>query len=112
MHGTAGDTNTIRIGFPYNGGAGQNRTFIAGIHRAALTGPAVPVFVDANGQLGTVTAPVVTGGGTLAPSVHPRDFEALVALVRAQQATIAEQAAALDAMRQRLDAMDRRARGR
>jgi hypothetical protein len=62
--GTAADTNTIRIGRPYDTGtgAGQNQTFIAGIRDTQLTGSAVQVFIDANGQLGTLTPPV--GGGT------------------------------------------------
>jgi hypothetical protein len=59
--GTAADANTMRLGLPFSGGAGQSRTFIAGIHGTQLTGPAVQVFVDANGQLGTLTPPVATG---------------------------------------------------
>jgi hypothetical protein len=31
VYGNAADTNTIRIGLPYGGGLGQNKTFIAGI---------------------------------------------------------------------------------
>ena len=61
VRGTAADTNTIRIGLPYNGSAGQNKTFIAGIYGTQLTGPAVQVFIDANGQLGTLTAGVQSG---------------------------------------------------
>ncbi len=61
--GTAADTNTIRIGLPYSGGVGQNQTFIAGIHGTQLTGPAMQVFIDANGQLGTLTPPIATGQG-------------------------------------------------
>lgn len=59
--GTAAEANTMRLGLPFTGSSGQTRTFIAGIHGAQLTGPAVPVFVDADGQLGTLTPPVVTG---------------------------------------------------
>ncbi len=86
VRGTAADTNTIRIGFPYisSAGQGQNHTFIAGIHGTQLTGPAVQVFVDANGQLGTITAPIASGTGTT-----PTPF-ALQQQVQAQQATIAD----------------------
>jgi hypothetical protein len=61
--GSASDSHTIRLGAPYNAAlaSGQNQTFIAGIHGTPLTGPAVPVYVDANGQLGTITPPIVTG---------------------------------------------------
>jgi hypothetical protein len=63
VRGAADDAHTIRIGLPYDptAGQGQNRTFVAGVHGTALTGPAVPVFVDANGQLGTLTPAVVSG---------------------------------------------------
>jgi hypothetical protein len=83
--GTAADTNTIRIGLPYDNGTGvgQNLTFIAGIHGTQLTGPAVQVFVDANGQLGTVTA-AASGTGTIPASL------ALQQQVQAQQAMIAD----------------------
>ena len=69
---------------PYisSAGQGQNRTFIAGIHGTQLTGPAVQVFVDANGQLGTITAPIASGTGTT-----PTPF-ALQQQVQDQQATI------------------------
>jgi hypothetical protein len=50
--GAAADTNTIRIGVPYDGAAGQNKTFIAGIRGIPVTN-AMPVVIDANGQLGT-----------------------------------------------------------
>jgi hypothetical protein len=69
--GTAADTHTMRLGLPYDstGGAGQNRTFIAGIAGTVLTTPAVQVFVDAFGQLGTlVPAPF---GGTISGDVTP-----------------------------------------
>jgi hypothetical protein len=85
--GTSGDTNTIRIGLPYAGGsgAGQNRTYIAGIHGTQLTGPAVQVFVDVNGQLGTLTAPIVTGsiGGPVGSAAsRSSDDAALIAELR------------------------------
>jgi hypothetical protein len=64
VNGETADANTIRIGLPYDSlgaGTGQNRTFIAGIRGTQLTGSAVQVFIDANGQLGTSTPPVITG---------------------------------------------------
>jgi hypothetical protein len=91
--GTAADTNTLRIGLPYSGGEGQNRTFIAGVHGTQLTGPAVQVFIDANGQLGTLTAPVVSGGVT-----QPLAMERQI---QAQQSTIAD----LQARLARLEAL-------
>jgi hypothetical protein len=50
-----------------------------------LTGPAVQVFVDANGQLGTLTPPVVTGtiGAPLGASARPTaDHDAVIAELR------------------------------
>jgi len=49
--GVAGEGETIRIG------SGQSRTFIAGI-RGVTTGVAnaVPVYIDSNGQLGTIVS--------------------------------------------------------
>ena len=81
----ATDANTIRIGLPYaslGAGSGQHQTFIAGIHGSQLTGPAVQVFIDANGQLGTLTAPIASGTGSVAPLGS-------LAQLREQQVTIA-----------------------
>ncbi|APV50523.1 hypothetical protein BWI17_12980 [Betaproteobacteria bacterium GR16-43] len=52
-HGVPSDTNMIRIGDPSD----QSRTFIAGI-RGTTTGAAnaIPVVIDSNGQLGTVSS--------------------------------------------------------
>jgi hypothetical protein len=49
--GIAAEGNTIRIG------TGQTRTFIAGV-RGVTTGAAnaIPVFIDSNGQLGTISS--------------------------------------------------------
>jgi hypothetical protein len=47
-----GEANTIRIGDTDT----QTRAFIAGINGVTTAGQAVPVFVDANGQLGTVSS--------------------------------------------------------
>lgn len=53
--------NTVRIGTPFDAGtqAGQNRAFVAGI-RGTTTGSAnaVPVVIDSNGQLGTISSSV------------------------------------------------------
>jgi hypothetical protein len=65
VYGTAADTNTIRLGVPYTGSSGQNQTFIAGIYGTELTGVAHAVYVNANGQLGTVA--VGSGGGGFLP---------------------------------------------
>ncbi len=104
VNGTAADTNTIRIGLPYDAGTGvgQNQTFIAGIHGTQLAGPAVPVFVDANGQLGTLTPPVASGTGTTPAPL------ALDQQVQEQQATIAD----LRARLARLEAQMRSVVGR
>jgi hypothetical protein len=48
--GSVGESSTIRIGI------GINRTFIAGIHGVATGLPGLAVFVDANGQLGTISS--------------------------------------------------------
>ena len=73
--GTAADTNTIRIGLPYSGGVGQNRTFVAGIYGTQLAGGAQVGCIDANGQLGT--AAIGSGGGGFLPmsqlQQHVRD---------------------------------------
>ena len=47
--GLAADSNTIRIG-----NASHASTFIAGIFNVTTGGAAVPVLIDANGQLGTI----------------------------------------------------------
>ncbi len=94
--GTAADTNTIRIGLPFSGGVGQNRTFIAGIHGTQLTGIAQQVYVDANGQLGTITPGVAVGAGTTSSAA------ALEQQVRQQEATIVRLQAAIDDLRRSL----------
>ena len=48
--GTGADTGVIRIGFT------QTATFIAGIIGAETGAPGIPVLVDGNGQLGTVSS--------------------------------------------------------
>jgi hypothetical protein len=102
VSGTAADTNTIRIGLPYESGygTGQNRTFIAGIHGAQLAGPTYQVVVDANGQLGTLTPPVqLSGGATATPlSVLQQQVERQQATIAAQQANIAAQQTTIDGL--------------
>jgi hypothetical protein len=51
-HPGAEESNTIRIGWPGN----QSRTFIAGIYGSVTGLPAIPVGIDANGQLGTISS--------------------------------------------------------
>jgi hypothetical protein len=48
--GVDGESNTIRIG-----GSGQQSTYIAGIY-GVTTGSGVPVYINSNGQLGTLTS--------------------------------------------------------
>jgi hypothetical protein len=50
--GSAADTGTIRIGRADR----QTRAFIVGIYGTTTGGTGVPVVVDANGQLGTVSS--------------------------------------------------------
>ena len=91
--GTAADAHTMRLGLPYDSGsgAGQNQTFIAGIHGTQLTGSYLPVVVDANGQLGTLTPPVqLSGGATATP------LSVLQQQVQEQQTTIAALLARLE----------------
>lgn len=51
--GTIGDNNTIRLGTSGGGAGQQDKCFVAGIYTIITGGPAIPVLVDANGQLGT-----------------------------------------------------------
>jgi hypothetical protein len=78
VYGLSSDTNTIRIGLPFDGTNGQNQTFIAGIRGTTVSG-GLPVVIDPNGQLGTATA--VTIGDTLM---------VLTKMAQEQQATIAD----------------------
>jgi len=48
--GNAGEADTIRLGDP----AVQNATYIAGIFGSSTIAPGMPVYVDANGKLGTL----------------------------------------------------------
>jgi hypothetical protein len=62
--GTASDTNTIRIGLPYDGTNGQNQTFIAGIYGTPMAGVS-PVVINASGQLGTTPLLTFAANGDL-----------------------------------------------
>jgi hypothetical protein len=104
--GSAADANTMRLGLPFNvtSGAGQNRTFIAGVAGTVLTTPAVQVFIDANGQLGTLVPPPIVGsvdGGVTAGAASPRPSR-LEQEIAAQRALLAEQAALIADLRARL----------
>lgn len=98
--GEHSDTQTMRLGMPDDGnGAGQTRTFIAGIAGTALTSPAVPVYINANGQLGTVVPTAPPG------VVFP------VAPAGASQPPLQAQAATIAALERRLaDVLERLAR--
>ena len=48
--GVAGESDVIRIG------SDQTATFLAGVHGVTTGGVAIPVMIDANGQLGTVSS--------------------------------------------------------
>jgi endosialidase-like protein len=48
--GVAGESDVIRIG------SEQTKTFVAGVHAVTTGGVAVPVMIDASGQLGTVSS--------------------------------------------------------
>jgi hypothetical protein len=50
--GSSGESRAIRIGTQGT----QKRTFLAGVSGTTLSGPAQPVLVKANGQLGTASA--------------------------------------------------------
>ena len=109
VKGTAADTNTLRIGLPYSLGTGQNRTFIAGIYGTTLSNPATVVYIDANGQLGTMQPPLPPpsgGSGGSGANGGPTLAQAVQAKLDAQHARIATLEAALVEMRERLAAME------
>src|SRR3984893_414147 len=95
VYGLSSDTNTIRIGLPYDGTNGQNQTFIAGIYGTPITN-GLPVVINANGQLGIAALPVSFqgppgGSGTQPPAMVAQ----LQQQVRDQQTTIANQGATI-----------------
>ena len=105
--GVAAEANTIRIGTPYSAGAGQSRTFLAGIKDVTLTGTPKAVVIDAStGQLGASTSSVgsvtsvtkasgsaITIGGTSADPTIGLDPTA-VALTESQIADLTTHLAA------------------
>jgi hypothetical protein len=99
VYGTAADTNTIRIGLPYGDGIGQNKTFIAGIFGTPLTGAAYNVYIDANGQLGTVA---VGGGGGFLPMAQLQQQARMQQGLQDQQAAIVQLQRQNDELRARL----------
>jgi hypothetical protein len=116
--GSDADTHTMRLGLAYDpagpgGPRGQNQTFIAGIAGTVLTTPAVPVFVDANGQLGTlVPAPFVgTIDGVVTAGAAPRTDAALRRELDDQRALIAALQTRLTALETELRARPPRADG-
>jgi hypothetical protein len=77
--GKAGEAGTIRIG-----DADQTRAFLAGVSGASVSGPAQPVIVNAQGQLGTASAASKVAS------------EAAVDGLRAQNRRLAARVAALE----------------
>lgn len=61
VHGTVGESNTIRIGQQGGSGGQQNRCFVAGIVGVTLGAPVGPLEIDASGQIGVGSA---SGGFT------------------------------------------------
>lgn len=108
--GAAGESNTMRLGLPYDSGTGkgQNRTFVAGVHGTVLTGPAVQVFVDANGQLGTLVPPAGTGTGTISiGAAQPYRTADLAQRLRTEEARNLVQQAEIADLRARLAQLER-----
>jgi hypothetical protein len=103
--GAASDANTIRIGLPYDGltGTGQNRTFVAGVAGTVLTNPAVPVFVDGFGQLGTLVPAPFSGSITQPVQFAQGRPDAAASRIDALEAMVREQRAAIAALRQQLE---------
>jgi hypothetical protein len=96
----------MRLGLPYNGtnGHGQNQTFIAGIYGTALPpGSFVPVYINADGQLGTaLSSPAVNGGqptgiGLDVLSQQLQDMQTTIADLRAANAALQHRLAELEA---------------
>lgn len=106
--GSASDTNTMRLGLPYNATtqAGQNKTFIAGVAGTVLNGPAVQVFIDGNGQLGTLVPALFTGTINQPINANPRPDAAVAKALADQQALIEAQAAVIADLRARVAALE------
>jgi hypothetical protein len=112
VEGLNGEAHTMRLGLPYDAttASGQFRTFVAGIHGTVLTAPAVPVFVDANGQLGTLTPPPIVGSvdGGVTPGAAPSNDAAPLRELAEQRALIAALQARLAAVEAELAGRRRR----
>jgi hypothetical protein len=93
VSGTANDTNTMRLGLPYDGTNGQNQTFIAGIYGTAVSNY-LPVVIDPNGQLGTVNPQ--SGGGLPTPLAAP-SYASRLAELQQQLAALQVRLAELEA---------------
>jgi hypothetical protein len=75
-----------------------------------LTTPVLQVFVDANGQLGTLTPPLITATGTatLMPPAVPSTDLALLQRLAAQDGVIAELRARLVQLEAQVERLARR----
>ena len=67
------ESNTIRIGTQGAGGGQQNTTYIAGVNGSSVSN-GTPVYVDANGQLGTATQPTTVLSGAASSDI-PSGYE-------------------------------------
>jgi hypothetical protein len=106
VYGTAADTHTMRLGRPQDdNGLGINQTFIAGIYGTALQSGSefLPVYINADGQLGTALAsPAVNGGqptgiGLDVLSHQLQDMQTTIADLRAANAALQVRLAELEA---------------
>jgi hypothetical protein len=71
-----------------------------------LTGPAVQVFIDANGQLGTLTQPIANGTGTVTPLGSQPQIEQQEAMTAALQRQVEDQHKAMADLRGRLAGLE------
>lgn len=108
--GTATDANTLRLGLPFNVATnqGQTKTFIAGVAGTVLTTPAVQVFIDANGQLGTLVPAPFTGTINQPINTNPRPDAALLQALDEQRALIATLTARIAALEAKVARPSRR----
>jgi hypothetical protein len=110
VYSTAADTNTMRLGRPYDvtDGFGINQTFIAGIYGTALPSGSdfLPVYINAVGQLGTALASSAVNGGQ--PTGIGLDV--LSQQLQDMQTTIADLRAANAALQVRLAELEARVR--
>ena len=108
--GNAADANTMRLGLPYDSGtgAGQNRTFVAGIHGTQVTGAYLPVVVSASGQLGTLIPAVLTGGpaALVEPAAVEQQLQEQRAINADQQAMNMQLQATIEGLLARLSRLE------